>query len=222
MATPQKTAWDSIVNLISDTVIVSAAEIHALIPDSILFGSLLLYALTQNMAFGIFTVFLFESILSHKVISWIAAQTAGPSESRPIDVKCRVGYKTPQYSAGRMFSHDPYPSYGVFSLTTIATYLGLATKHFAETMTQMGPEWQGRSMLAYFFIALMLAIYVICRANYCDSIGEIVIAMVLAVMSGAVFFFLNITIFGDEAMNFLGLPFMTPKQSKGQDIYICA
>ena len=37
-------------------------EIHSLMPDSILFGSLLLYLLTQNFAFGVFAVFIFENV----------------------------------------------------------------------------------------------------------------------------------------------------------------
>jgi len=101
-------------------------EINTLIPDSILFGSLLLYFLTQNIAFGVFGFFIFETVISHKLISWTSAQTVGPSRSA--DIQCRAGFKTPQFSVHRMFSHDPYPSYGTFSITAIGTYLALATK----------------------------------------------------------------------------------------------
>ena len=226
MSSQEKTAWDTTKNFLGGTVMTSIAELHALMPDSILFGSLLLYALTQNMAFGIFTIFLFESILSHKLISWIAAQTMGPSfrsGDQSANMRCKAGYKTPQYSVNRIFTHDQYPSYGIFSLTTIATYLGLATKDFSDTMKQMGPEWEGRSMVAYFFIGFMLLTYIICRATFCgETAGEIVVAIVLAVLSGVVFFFVNKTMFGQESMNFLGLPFMTTKQSKGQEIYVCS
>jgi hypothetical protein len=225
MATEEKdnSMWTNLKGFLGGSVMVAIAELHALMPDSILFGSLLLYALTQNMAFGIFTLFLFESIMTHKLISWISTQSMGSSESRTKDMKCRMGYKTPQFAVNRMFTHNQYPSYGVFSITAMATYLGLATKEFADTMAQMGPEWDGRVMVAYFFIAFMMVAFVGCRVAFCgETAGEIIIAMFLAVFSAVLFFFLHKTVFGVESVNFLGLPFMTAKQSKGEEIYVCA
>lgn len=220
MSGVEKTSWDKMKEFFGSTVIRSISEIHALMPDSILFGSFLLYVLTQNMAFGVFAIFIFESIISHKLISWIAAQSVGPSQSRPIE--CRAGYKTPQYSVSRIFAHDPYPSYSVFAMTTIATYLGLSTKEFSDTMTQMGPEWQGRSMVAYIFIGLFLAAFIIMRLMTCDTLGEVVVATILAILSGVIFFIANKALFGIEGMNFLGLPYMVSKQSEGQPIYVCS
>jgi len=215
--------WTNLKGFLGGSVTVAIAELHALMPDSILFGSLLLYALTQNMAFGIFTLFLFETIMTHTLISWISTQSVGSSESRTKDMKCRMGYKTPQFAVNRMFTHHQYPSYGVFSITAMATYLGLATKEFAETMSQMGPEWDGRAMVAYFFIAFMLVAFIGCRLAFCgETTGEIFIAAFLAFATGAVFFFLHKTVLGVEAVNFLGLPFMTTKQSKGEEIYVCS
>ena len=125
-ATEEPTLWSKFKDFMGGTVIKTITEIHMLMPDSILFGSLLMYFLTQNMAFGIFTIFIFETVLSHKLISWVASQSVGVSRS--VDLQCRSGYKTPQFSPQRMFSHEPYPSYGIFAITSIATYLGLATK----------------------------------------------------------------------------------------------
>lgn len=135
----QPTVWSKFKDFMGGTVIKTITEIHMLMPDSILFGSLLLYFLTQNMAFGVFAVFIFEVVLSHKMISWVSSQAVGPS--RATDVSNRVGFKTPRFSPERMFSHDMYPSYGVFSIASIGTYLGLATNSFSDTMNAMGPEW---------------------------------------------------------------------------------
>ena len=38
-------------------------EIHTLIPDSILFGSLLMYLLTHNLSFGVFAIFVFVRVI---------------------------------------------------------------------------------------------------------------------------------------------------------------
>jgi hypothetical protein len=201
-------------------IIKTISEIHSLMPDSILFGSLLLYFLTQNVPFGIFSVFIFEMVLSHRMISWMFSQSVG--SSRSIDLPCRVGFKTAQYNFQRIFSHDPYPSYAVFSITSIATYLGLATNEFSKTLEAMGQEWASRSTVAYVFIALFVVAFILVRYIVCDSISEILIALVCAIIVGVIFFSINKTIFGIESMNFLGLPYMISKEKTGSSIYVCS
>lgn len=218
MADP--TLWSKFKEFMGGTVIKTITEIHMLMPDSILFGSLLMYFLTQNMAFGIFGIFIFETVLSHKLISWVSSQSVG--SSRSADIQCRVGYKTPQFSVDRMFSHDSYPSYGVFAITSIATYLGLATKEFSNTLNAMGDEWSSRSVVAYTFIGLVLATFIITRLWNCDTMGEVLMAFSLALVSGTIFFYLNKSIFGEESMNFLGLPYLVSKESQGSPIYVCS
>ena len=179
-----------------------------------------MYFLTQNKAFGIFGIFIFETVLSHKFISWVAGQTAGPSRS--VDIQCRTGYKTPQFKPERMFLHDSYPSYSIFSITSIATYLGLATRDFSSTLDAMGPEWSSRAIVAYIFIGLVLVSFIVSRLWSCDTLGEVIFAFALAVVFGAVFFTINKAVFGQDAMNFLGLPYLVSKESEGSPIYVCA
>jgi hypothetical protein len=217
----EPTLWNNFTAFMGGTVVKTISEIRMLMPDSILFGSLLLYFLTQNLSFGIFAVFIFETVLSHKVISWISSQAVGPSRSA--DIQCRPGYKTPQINPQRMFTHDTYPSYGVYSITAIATYLALATKEFSATMDAMGPEWASRSTMAYTFIGLVLAAFIIAQIWSCgDSMSEILMAGVFAIVAGAIFFSINKSLFGEEAINFLGLPYLVSKESQGSPIYVCA
>lgn len=212
--------WIKFKNFMGGTVIETINEIHRLMPDSILFGSILLYFLTQNMAFGIFSIFIFETVLTHKVISWVSAETVG--SSRSVDLKCRAGYRTPRFDVHRMFSHEAYPSYGTFSITAIGTYLAMAMKEFSNTLDAMGPEWASRSTVAYSLIGVVLAAFIIVRWRSCESLGEIVVAFTLALITGITFFYINKAIFGEEAMNFLGLPYLVSKESKGSPIYVCS
>ena len=212
--------WGKFMSFMGGTVIKSITEIHMLMPDSILFGSILMYFLTQNISFGIFAVFIFETVLSHKLISWVSSQAVGSSRSS--DIQCRVGYKTPQFKPERMFSHDPYPSYGVFSITAIATYLGLATKEFSSTLDAMGDDWMLRKKVAYSFAAIVPLIFIYFRWRNCDTIGDIIAAVAMAMIAGAIFFYINKSIFGEEAMNFLGLPYLVNKNEEGAPIYICS
>ena len=216
-----KTLWNKFTDFMGGTVITTIAEIHTLMPDSILFGSVLMYFLTQNISFGIFAVFIFETVLSHKLIGWVSSQAVGPSRSA--DIKCRVGYKTPQFHPERIFSHDSYPSYGVYSISAIGTYLALATSEFSSTTAAMGPEWASRSKVAYTFIALVVIAFIAARwSSNCDNLSEIMIAAFMAVIVGTIFFYTNKAVFGAEAMNFLGLPYLVSKESEGSPIYVCA
>jgi hypothetical protein len=217
----EPTLWNKFTAFMGGTVVTTINEIRMLMPDSILFGSLLLYFLTQNLSFGIFAVFVFETTLSHKLISWVSSQAVGPS--RPVDIQCRPGYKTPQINPQRMFMHDTYPSYGIYSITAISTYLALATKEFSATLDAMGPEWSSRGTMAYIFIGLVLAAFIGTQIYSCnDSMSEILMAAIFAVVAGFIFFYVNKSLFGEEAMNFLGLPYLVSKESQGSPIYVCA
>ena len=212
----------------------SAMEIGALMPDSILFGSLLLYVLTQNLSFGVFAIFIFENVLSHKLLSWFMLQVEGAAVSRPIEPKCRAGYKTSQLAIDRIYDHNPYPSYGVFSVVSIAAYLGLSTREFSNTMQQMdfnnieqtqsnNSKWRMRSTVAYTLIGIFLALFIILRMTGCgDGVSEVLYATVLGFIVGLIFFKVNLSLFGTEAINFLGLPYMVNKNEVGAPIYVCA
>jgi hypothetical protein len=214
-------AWKWLRDIAFQNTMNLVTEIHALIPDSLLFGSLLLYLLTHNLSFGIFAVFIVESVMAHRMISWVSSQSTGPS--RPIDVGCRAGFKNPRTDTQRAFQHDPYPSYSIFSITSVATYMALATRQFASTLDAMGsPDWSSRSLVSYISIAALLLLFVLVRLWSCDTTGEILTAMVLAIIVGSVFFGINKAVFGEEAMNFLGLPYLVSKESKGEPIYVCS
>jgi len=220
-----------------DTVINSIAEIHRLMPDSILFGSILLYFLTQNVAFGVFSVFIFETVGTHKLISWMFSQAVGePTGSKPIPpsgaeystmIKSRMGYKTPRYDYKRMFLHSQYPSYGVFSIVAIGAYLAMAMKEFSDTFKELDladaekiAQWKSRPIVAYCLIAIVSLVTIIVHWVLDDEpVGEIVIALTCALITGILFFYINMSLFGRDSMNFLGIPTMSPLNGP---VYICA
>jgi hypothetical protein len=201
-------------------IVSSIKQLHSQMPDSILFGSIFLYLITHNMAFGVFGVFIIELILSHKLIGWILTQISGPSAS-PSEA-CRVGFRHLRMKIDRLNLHNPYPSYGIFSITAIGTYLGLATTEFKSTLSQMGTNWEWRAYIAYIFIALTILLLVIVRSAGCEPLGEIGTAFVFALIIGLLFFTINKALFGIESMNFLGLPFMVNKDDSGDAIYVCS
>jgi hypothetical protein len=224
MPPPQEpTAWETIKNIFTKVLLAPVIEIYSLIPDSILFGSIVLYALTQNLSYGVFSIFIVEVIASHKLLSWVMAQAFGPQPRSSDDIKCRAGFKTPELDVPRIFMHDQYPSYSIFSITSIATYLGLSTFEFSDTFEAMGSEWKGRSMTAYIFIAFVLITFILARTFTCsETKSEMFIAVVCAVITALFFFKINLMFFDKEAINFLGLPYLSEKAANGTPIYVCS
>jgi hypothetical protein len=210
------------------TIFRTIAEMYNLMPDSVLFGSLVLYFLTQNLAYGIFSAFIIELTLSHRLIAWMSVQMFGPPATQK-PIACRAGYKTPQMDISRMFNHDPYPSYSIFSIVSMASYLGFATNACSVALESMGENWKTRSTIAYMFMGMIVCTFILARiflSGCDDTFGEIIVAAVLAVIVGYLFFYINKSLFGMESMNFLGLPVLASKgtDSNGNptDVYICA
>ena len=230
-STEEKSSFQILNNVKSfmgGTIFTTIAEMYNLMPDSVLFGCFVLYFLTQNLAYGIFSAFIIELTLSHRLIAWMSAQMFGtPAEQKPI--ACRAGYKTPQMDISRMFNHDPYPSYGIFSIVSMASYLGFATHACSTALESMGENWKIRSTIAYLFMGLIVGTFILARiflSGCNDTLGEIIIATILAVIVGYIFYYINKSLFGMEAMNFLGLPILVSKSTDSNgnpsEVYICA
>ena len=218
-ATNSDTFWSNI----TDNFLSPVIEIYSLMPDSILFGSMILYAITQNLSYGVFSIFIMEMIASHKFLSWVMTQLFGPQSRSESSIRCRAGFKTPQLDVRRIFMHDQYPSYAIFSMTSIATYLGLSTAEFSDTFKAMGSEWDGRSMTAYIFIGILLCTFILVRSFGCSEGGtEIAIAVVSAVIFSFILFKINVFFFDKEGINFLGLPYLSEKAANGTPIYVCS
>jgi hypothetical protein len=207
-----KKIWDSIVNVI--------IQLHATMPDSILFGSIILYLVTLSKVYGVFALFIIELIASHKFLSWLIKGTVGPS-SGPQNVHCMSGYKLARLNYTQIIPTHQSPSYGIFSITAIATYLGLSTYEFYDVMQTMGQQWQYRAAVAGVFMFATVLLCIIVRLINCDSFGDIAIAFIFALICGSLFFYINKLLFDKEGVNFLGLPTVETKDITGKNIYIC-
>ena len=225
MAATEIGAWDKFKKIFIMPVISMVGEIHSLIPDSILFGSTLMYFLTQHSAYGVFAIFMIEVIIGHKILSWLSTGSTGPSRPKDdtlLDVSCRAGFKTPSYRPKRMFLHDPYPSYGMYSLSAIIAYFASAMMDYSLTLQNMDDSWKYRPFISYIFMGSVLILFFLVRLYMgCDVMGELCIAILAGIGIGFLMYRFNKTTFGIESMNFLGLPLMISKDSAGKSIYVC-
>ena len=130
------------------------------------------------------------------------------------------GYKLARLDYKTIIPTHQYPSYGIFSIKAIATYLGLSTYEFYDVMQSKGAQWQYRAAISGLFIIATVLLCIIVRLIICDTFGEIAISGVFAIICGSLFFYINKLLFGKEGVNFLGLPTIEPKDVTG-NIYIC-
>jgi len=211
-------------------IIETVKQLGGMIPDSVLFGSIVLFFVTLNTSIGVFAIFILELIISHKFISWMFTETTGPDKPN-LNIDCYGGYKSMRKDVARMIARHQYPSYSFFSITAMATYLGMATNTFSDTMKSMDKslsdsmraQWESRPFVAYMFILAILVVFFIVRlTSSCDGAGELIIAFVCAVACGALFFKINTMFFGEESVNFLGLPSLVSRQKEGDPIYVCS
>jgi hypothetical protein len=199
-----------------------AGELVQLFPDSVQFGSLLLYLLTQNTTFGIFTLFTLEVSLFHKLVGFMIKGATGPDTTR-LEPRCRSGFRGARVEFERAFGSNTYPSVSMFFLAAIGIYLTMANSLFKESLDTMGPIWSGRLYFGISFLLLMtlfMIVYQVFRG--CDTLMGVFIALLFGSVTGGMFYFINYSLFGSEAMNFLGLPFIVNKTDQGTPLYVCA
>jgi hypothetical protein len=73
-----------------------------------------------------------------------------------------------------------------------------------------------------FILAILVVFFIVRLTSSCDGAGELGIAFVCAVLCGVVFFKINTMFFGEESVNFLGLPSLVFRQKEGDPIYVCS
>jgi hypothetical protein len=201
-------------------------EIQRLFPDSVLFGSLILFITTMNSVFGYFAVFLLEIFISHKMMSWILTKFVGPLQSGSSSGSmstCYPGFRGARKEVDRISRFNEYPSISITSISAISSYILASMITFNDTLKTMGEQWNTRFVFSLSFIAIILTSTIVFRwLMGCESVSEIGFALLFGLAIGGIFFAINKQMFGPESINFLGLPYLVDKNDQGSDIYVCA
>jgi len=223
----QITAYDQLQELVIRPLWYSSEEMGRLFPDSILFGSLILYIITQNVSFGVLSIFFLETSLLHKVVAFVCEKTYGPilsplaSKSKEEIRKCRPGFTGARKDWER--GMDKYPSVSVFFWGSLISYMLGANYSFSQVLNQMGQDWRPRTGFAITGMLLLTVLFIIGRLYGCDdSVTEIGLALILGLIAGILLYVVNLNVFGLESMNFNGLPIIVNKTEQGSTIYVCA
>jgi len=223
----QKTTLDKYNENIWFPIRDSVFEMGNLFPDSVLFGSLLMYIITQNVSLGVLSVFTLEMSLFHKVISFVYTKAIGPPKpgaggTKTVrELKCRPGYKAARLDYEAIFRADTPPSLPAFFWGGLVAYMAGSNASFAQVLESMGQTWWTRTAVSITGIILLTILFLVSRTS-CESFTEVIVAFVMGIVFGIIFYFINLNVFGLEGVNFNGLPLLQNKTDKGSAIYVCA
>jgi hypothetical protein len=205
-------------------------NIHSLIPDSILFGSTVLYFLTQHLAYGVFAIFILEIMGAYRAIMFIITRAFKssipvPSERTPSKKECVSGFTTPSVADPDSVYLDKFNDtmmipYSMYCITAMITYLLSAIVTFKDVLAELGSPCDTQYYLAFIFCTFFFIASLACRWWFCgmESIPRTMISIVIGVAVGIGFYYLNLKMFDTEGMNFLGLPLLVKNNG---DIRIC-
>ena len=226
----KSTFWDKWSSVVVNPIMDSARELTGLFPDSVLFTSILFYIITQNISFGVLSVFSLEMSLLHKLVSFVYTKTVGSpkpdtSQKSPsafaAEMRCHSGYKAARLEYERIFMGDTPPSVSMFFWGGLSAYLTAANLSFYQVLTSMKQEWWTRLVVSTVGLILLTLVFFLGRSG-CESFGESMVAFIIGLVAGIGCYIINLNVFGLEGINFNGLPYLENKTEKGSPVYVCA
>jgi hypothetical protein len=196
-------------------------NIHSLIPDSILFGSSLLYFLTQQLSYGVFAIFFIEIMGLYGAVMFVVNKafrsSTTPGSTYTYDQekmkRCVSGFTTPSISDPESvyltkFKNTIELPYSMYCITAMVTYLLSAMILFKDVLHELGAPCDSQFTIAISLSIVFIVLSLVCRLWFCglESVSMTCISMIIGIGVGIGFFYLNLKLFGKESMNFLGLP----------------
>ena len=228
-AQPVKSTFVDTVKTIGGGIVSTVQELQRLFPDSVLFGSLVLYMITLSAPYGILSIFMILVLVAHWIISTMIEKiygtiSTGSSGKSDYIESCTPGFRVARKEIDRILRQRKYPSLSIMSLMAFATYMISIMSQFMDTLDTLGPEWKGRIVFGLLFSVLIPISVILIRVfgNGCESLSEVVMATIFGVLTGTGLFFLLKAQYGMEGINLLGLPYLVDKTAQGSDIYVCA
>jgi hypothetical protein len=219
----------NVTDIWSTTIKPLGEEQFRLLPDSILFGSLLLAFLTQSFATVIFFVSMLETAAiqtglqalfgyldSSRLIPGIAGATP----------QCRAGFMKSTLESFTLLSgsNQPsaFPSPPLFFLSTACAYVLSSLYGLREELEGLGPEYSARFYFAIgstFLFLLMMTFYRL--ANSCESVGIATMSLLMGGFLGSLLVLQNWMLFGKDSVNLIGVPLLRERSADKKPIYVC-
>jgi hypothetical protein len=140
--------------------------------------------------------------------------------------ECISGFQSPTLQTLSLFfkigATSAFPSPPIFVFTTGVIYVLSCLAHFKSEMESLGPGFSARFYMSIVLSCIALAIISIYRfLTNCDSFGSLILSILAGFILGIVLSQQNVSLFGKEAINLMGVPVFQNQTADGKPIYIC-
>jgi hypothetical protein len=204
-------------------------EVIRLIPDGLFLGTGIFGLMSQNYAVAMLFLTLFETLIItlglQNLFRYMSFPDVVPT-GESAGGHCVSGFQSPTLQTMSLFFKMPitsaYPSPPIFIFTTACIYVVSCLQRFIPEMEGLGPGFSTRYYMSIAFSSLALAIISIFRfLTKCDTMGVIILSILAGFVLGMVLCQQNLSLFGKEAINLMGIPVFANTTSDGKPIYIC-
>jgi hypothetical protein len=205
-----------------------ASEGLRLTPDAILYGtgllSLITYQTPMLFLFGVTLISFFVSNLVGSAMNTFLPQDTPPAKATD---RCIPGLYSPTLTRITLLSElvnpSGFPAMPMFILASVVSYCVSGVIQLSDVLRELGADYQAKipTVLTLSSILLLLMIIYL-MVNECNGFLVILGSAALGGLLGTLFSIIIPLIFGQEAINILGLPLFVKKNEAGQPLYICA
>ena len=216
-------------NLFLGTVLPVSNETMRLLPDSLLYGTGLMSLITyQTPMLFLFITVILGFLASNGLTSTI--ENFFPEALPPAQASqaCMSGIYSPTLSYFTLLGEKSgaggaFPAAPIFILSTFVFYCLSSLLQQADVLTQLGDDYAAKIPVVATFSSILLILFMIyLMYNGCNGFMTILFSIGAGGLFGGMLSFLYSLVFGQEAINILGLPLFVRKDSTGQPLYICA
>lgn len=200
-----------------------------LLPDSILYGSLILALVTQSYSMAIFSVALLESGIIgsglRNLISYMDLIRSAPEIPADPSV-CMSSFYSPTVEAllhfGPKSIQSAFPSFPIYFLATACSYIVTSLFMQKEELESLGPEYASRYYIGVFASFLLLLIVTAYRMAYgCERIGIVLLTLFTGLLVGGLLVYQMNQLLGRNAINLTGVPLLRERTRDGKPLYVC-
>lgn len=200
-----------------------------LLPDSILYGSLILALVTQSYSLAIFAVSLLEAGLVgtglRNLVSYMDLMRSAP-EISPDPSVCNSSYYSPTVEYllhfGPTSIQSAYPSFPIYFLATACSYVISSLYMQKQELEALGPSYAARYYMGIFASFLLLITVTSYRMAYgCERVGVVLLTLFTGFLVGGLIMFQMNQLLGRNAINLTGVPLLRERTRDGKPLYVC-
>jgi hypothetical protein len=207
----------------------NAQELLRVLPDSVIFGSILLALVTQSYSTTIFAGSMVEASVVASglrgLFSYLDLFHLGPVSATDPGL-CVSGYVTPTLETLTYFGRESIdasmPSFPSFFVATAAAYVVGSMYTQKQELEALGPAYSSRFYIALFASFLLLLIQSVYRlATGCEGVGTLIMSMFFGFICGGLLVYQNNSLFGRDATNLTGIPLLRERTRDKKPLYVC-